>query len=318
MPQRPTLVSVPYSCFKNSRLHAPSPSASAWNAHPCGNALCLPVCPTAARTPIRPPNAESSPTLSVLPSLPAPPVSAPALRPRHRARCPRSPSLLERLCSPFCPPLSAPSEPRRTLGGGPAAAVPASLPATRQWGAAPPAPPALRGSAAPRTPRRSTGAGPARGGRVASHRSGDPEHRAVRRGTGMAAGQRRGMAAPPLALALGLLAIAQVRWPAARPPASPWASAGLLRSNGAARAPHLWLRECPRARGAPSRSAAGLLLGRQVAARLPKAPCPKPLSAPAAGGRLCCVLGLPGGHHREPASGESRRSLEGGVGGSLL
>ncbi|KAL9822668.1 uncharacterized protein GJ701_017260 [Geothlypis trichas] len=143
------------------------------------------------------PNIESSPSLCVphrcLHLLWLPVRSVLSGEPRSQGR----PSLPEpRAHRP--PSVRAPA--RRTLGGGggPSWAAPRLPPRRPAAGAAPRAPPCPAGPG-----------GAAHPAPLAEARKGGPRQ-AERRGSRMAAGQRRDTASSPLALALGLLAVAQV------------------------------------------------------------------------------------------------------------
>ncbi|XP_030114536.4 ADAMTS-like protein 1 isoform X2 [Taeniopygia guttata] len=176
---------------------------------PSLHAQCLLVCPRLER-PFQParsvpacvphscPHAHPFPNVEPSPSL-SPSVLSIAACTANRCPCapsspvPRPPVATRAPCAPpALGPHPCPEDPRgRTAVGG--SAPPSPRPAA---GAAPRAPPCPAGPAAPRTPRR-------------SQRRGGGPRRAERRGSRMAAGQRRGTAAAPLALALGLLAVAQ-------------------------------------------------------------------------------------------------------------
>lgn len=195
----------------------------------------LPACPVPADVPHTYLSASSLPKHHILtctPPLSAHPIPVYPLHPCGALR----PSRASRPCAPrpcvraahpprcpLCPsPGEASGEAAAAGGGGLAAAAAPRLPPPRPaaGGRAPAHLPALRGPEAPRTPRRSqrragAAAMQARGGGAGGLRCTTPERRGRRMAA--AAGPRRGTGAPLLALALGLLAAAQVRvsggWP---------------------------------------------------------------------------------------------------------
>lgn len=268
------------ACIRHPRLHAP----------------CLLVCPSLER-PFQParsvlacvprscphahlfPNIESSPSLCVphrcLHLLWLPVRSILSGEPRSQGR----PSLPEpRAHRP--PSVRAPA--RRTLGGGggPSWAAPRLPPRRPAAGAAPRAPPCPAGPG-----------GAAHPAPLAEARRGGPRQ-AERRGSRMAAGQRRDTASSPLALALGLLAVAQVRGFAGPPPASPG------RGSPAAQG-RREVRTCG-SRGRPGRAALPRWAPPRPAGSCRG--CPQPLPARRAAGGLCRRLGVPSARSCEPGS----------------
>lgn len=274
------------ACMTHVCLHTPSPSACPMPACVPQPGTSIPTCALCAclRAPFLP-TCPSLPKHRILalslcsPSLPAPPVATRAFRPLRRAPLPRPPIAARAPCAPAAlGPRPCPEDPRgrgrAVVGGSP-----------------PPSPPSGSG-AAPRAPPCPAGpGGAAHPAPLAEARKGGPRQ-AERRGSRMAAGQRRDTASSPLALALGLLAVAQVRGFAGPPPASPG------RGSPAAQG-RREVRTCG-SRGRPGRAAlprwapprpAGTCRG-----------CPQPLPARRAAGGLCRLLGVPSARSREPGS----------------